>query len=218
MGNILLADAHALTRVGMSAYINDLWRNSKISESDNFDDTIRLVKKGDFDLIVIDPDMPGGNGLQAVNHLRTIAPSLHILVLSWHIEDFYGLYYIKNGADGYIRVDAKGNDFRQALQLVHDGKKYFSDGMNKHLLADLSRKRKVTANPLQLLSAREIEILRYLMDGFSVKDISERLSLEMSTVSTYKKRVMGKMSAPNIMALSKVYDTLMKESVEQESS
>lgn len=214
MENILLADAHVLTRLGMSVYVHERWPGAQILEADNFEQTLKLVKRKEADLVIIDSDLPGGNGQQMIGLLRATNPMLRIIVLSRQLENFYEVHYIKQGADGYIRVDAGPKEIRESLKMVADGNKAFSSLAYKMFVGEYNRaKQRKQVNPLDMLSSRETEVLKYIMSGLSIKDIGDMLCLQISTVSTYKKRVMGKLNTNNLMALRSAYDTLKKEKI-----
>jgi DNA-binding NarL/FixJ family response regulator len=145
------------------------------------------------------------NGKEDITVMNKIKKLQHtkILILSCHEEEFYGLRYIKNGADGYLQKYSSEANIVQAVDKILKKGYYYSDVLQKKLAK--VKKSKVHVNPIDSLSNREFEIAKMLVNGSGNLEIANKLNIQMSTVSTYKNRVFEKLQINNVMALSQFF-------------
>jgi DNA-binding NarL/FixJ family response regulator len=134
--------------------------------------------------------MPGKSGLDALKEIRVIFPELPILILSMHPEEHYALRVLKSGASGYLSKDSASEELVKAIEKVLSGKKYFSPFVMEQLAGNLDTD--LSKSAYELLSNREFDVMKLLASGKSVSDIAEKLQLSVTTVSTYRTRVMAK--------------------------
>ena len=144
----------------------------------------------DWDVVISDINMPGRSGLDALKQIRGIYPQLPVLILSIHPEEHYAIRVLKSGASGYLSKDSASEELVNAVQKVLLGKKYFSayviEQLANNMDADLSKL------SYEYLSNREFDVMRLLASGKSISDIAEKLSLSVTTISTYRTRIMAK--------------------------
>ena len=142
-------------------------------------------------MIICDLSMPGRSGLDVVQHVRQNFPKIPVLILSIHPEEQYAIRAIKTGAAGYLSKDAAPEELVKAVRRVLLGRKYVSSSISEQLADDLYEDGH--REPHESLSHREFDVFTLLAAGNAVSEISERLSLSVNTVSTYRTRIMAKM-------------------------
>lgn len=135
--------------------------------------------------------MPGRSGLDALQQIKLSYPDLPVLILSIHPEEQYAIRALKSGASGYLSKDTAPDELVKAVQRVLLGKKYISQSIAEKLANSFSSD--IALQPHETLSDREFDVMKLLANGKSVSEIAEMLSLSVTTVSTYRARVMVKM-------------------------
>jgi DNA-binding NarL/FixJ family response regulator len=143
-------------------------------------------------VVILDVTMPGRSGVDVLADLKRVRPNLPVLVLSMHPEDQYGKRVLKAGASGYMNKDSAPEELIRAVRKVVAGGRYVSPALAEVLALDLSRG---ADQPLHArLSDRELEVLRLMASGKTVSQIAKLLHLSVTTVSTYRARILEKMS------------------------
>ncbi|HMH22844.1 MAG TPA: response regulator transcription factor [Puia sp.] len=191
MIQILIADDHAVVRKGLTQILLDEFSSALIEEVDNSEDLIRKAMDGNWDVIISDLTMPGRSGLDALHQLRRLFPKLPILIMSIHSEDQYAIRALKAGASGYLSKDSAPDELVKAVRIVLKGKKYVSPYTAEKLANSLEPTQDKL--PHEYLSDREFDVLKLIAAGKSVSDIARQLSLSVTTISTYRSRVLRKM-------------------------
>lgn len=192
---IIIADDHAIVRKGIVQIIKEGLNFPLIQEVDNAESLYSFVVKEDYDLAIVDITFPGRSGLDALLDIKKVKPGLPVLILSINSAEHYGLRALKNGASGYIMKDAAPTELIQAINQVLQGKKYISNIMGQKLIESLNEP--VQKEAYDLLSDRELEVFKNLAKGMPIKDIADKLSLSVTTVSTYRARILEKMNFSN---------------------
>lgn len=201
MKNVLIADDHAIVRLGMKQIICSLPGAMPITEAKTFDEAISLIEAHTFDLLILDINMPGGNNMQMIYAVKLRQPDIRILVFSAYDEILYALNYLQAGADGYIEKNSPDEEFRTAINAVLMGEKYISKAVREQLIGKFTGQQEHHRNPFTVLSPREIEVMNLLTKGLSLIKIAEALHLQLTTVSTYKTRIFEKVGVKNVIAL-----------------
>jgi DNA-binding NarL/FixJ family response regulator len=194
---ILIADDHSVVRQGVSLMLKDAFDTIDIEQADSFYETLNLVKDNEFDLLMLDINLPGGDNVSMIEDVRGMQKDLRVLMFSAYEEDQYGLRYLQAGAQGYLNKLSSEEKILDAVRTVLDGGVYFGSSVNAAALKDI--------NPLDTLSAREMEIAGMLVKGEGNLEIANKLGIGMSTVSTYKSRIFEKMGVTNIVAMAEKY-------------
>ena len=191
MIRILIADDHAIVRRGLKHIVSEQPDMTVAGEAENARHVLDLVRTDEWDVIVLDINMPGRSGLEVLKELRREHPKLPVLVLSVHPEDQYGVRVLKAGAAGYLTKDSAPDELVQAIRKVHRGGKYVSASLAEVLAFELETE---TDRPRhESLSDREYQVMTMIASGKTVGEIGEDLSLSVKTISTYRARVLGKM-------------------------
>jgi two-component system, NarL family, invasion response regulator UvrY len=192
MIKILIADDHAVVRRGLRQILLDEYPSAKISEVADAESLLAEVTKEKWDLVICDMNMPGRSGLDALTQIKQVAPQLPVLIMSMYPEDQYALRVLKAGASGYLGKDNIHDDIVKAVQTVQLGKKFITPNIAEKLANALGENNSL--QPHETLSDREFDVFKLLAAGKAVSDIAMQLSLSATTVSTYRSRIMEKMS------------------------
>jgi two-component system, NarL family, invasion response regulator UvrY len=195
MLRILIADDHPLFRQGLADLITREFGAVTIGEAGTAADLFDLVRTQAWDAVVMDVNMPGRSGPEALRDLKRELPHLPVLVLSMHAEDQYAVRMIKAGANGYVTKASASQDVCKALKQLLAGEKYISPSVGEHLAVVV--KSGSEQLPHETLSDREFQVFRLIGSGKTSKEIAEELCLSAATVSTYRARILEKMQMKN---------------------
>ena len=191
MLRILIADDHTVVRKGLKQILLDEFPTAEIAEVANAEELIKNVMGAHWDVVVSDLSMPGRSGLDALQQIKISHPALPVLILSIHPEEQYALRALKSGASGYLSKDTAPDELVKKKKKVLLGKKYISQSIAEKLANTFSSG--TGKSPHESLSDREFDVMKLLANGKSVSEIAEMFSLSVTTVSTYRARVMAKM-------------------------
>ena len=192
MIRVLIADDHAIVRKGLKQLLLEEYPSAKIGEAGDAESLVAEAINEKWDVVVCDMSMPGRSGLDALHQIKQVAPGLPVLIMSMYPEDQYALRVLKAGASGYLGKETIHDELIKAIQTVLVGRKYITPSIAEKL-AD-AFKTDTDQHPHELLSDREFDVFKLLATGKSVSDIAEQLSLSVTTVSTYRSRIMEKMN------------------------
>ncbi len=187
---VLIADDHAVFRRGLKETIGETFPKVTFGEAKTAQEAVALVRRQDWEIVILDISMPGLSGLDILDDLRRLRPKLPVLFLSMHPEEQYARRALKSGAAGYLTKDSIPDELKDAVRRILTGGRYVSATLAEKLAFDL---RKGADTPLhELLSGREFQVLRMIASGKSVKQIADEISLSVKTVSTYRARILEK--------------------------
>lgn len=192
MLRILIADDHTIVRKGLKQILLEEFSSAVIEEVPDAEELVKKVMAEKWDVILSDLSMPGRSGLDALQQIKTSFPDLPVLILSIHPEEQYALRALRSGAAGYLSKDTAPDELVKAVKKVLLGKKYISQSIAEKLADSFSAT--YQKHPHETLSDREFDVMKLLANGKSVSEIAEMLSLSVTTVSTYRARVMTKMN------------------------
>lgn len=195
MIKILIADDHPIVRRGLRELIEDEADMIVECEASSSDDTIENLRLSKIDIVLLDISMPGKSGLDLLQDLKNEFPEIRILVLSALAEEIYAKRALKSGAHGFINKESAPEELIKAIRKVFSGKKYVSPQLAEILVDDLSAGSERFLH--DKLSDREFEVLRMIGSGKSVGDIAKHLNLSITTISTYRTRILEKMGLKN---------------------
>lgn len=192
MIRILIADDHTIVRKGLRQILAEEFMDSQIEEVADADELIKKVIKEKWDIVISDIAMPGKSGLEALLHIKQIAPSLPVLILSIHPEEQYAIRVLKAGGSGYLCKDTAPDELVTAVHRVLLGKKYITVSIAEKIADTLNKNGEKKLH--ETLSTREFNVFKMIASGKAVTEIAESLSLSVTTVSTYRTRIMAKMN------------------------
>lgn len=202
MIKIILADDHSLVRTGLRRLLDDVDGFTVVAEADNGQDAIMHVKEHQPDVAILDINMPELNGIKTTEILRRDFPDLKIVIISMHSDELFPQRLIKSGANAYLTKDSGIKEISHAINEVMASRVYICTEVAQKLA--LSNTGNSTESPFKSLSKRELEVLGLMIKGMKVSDISEKLCLSPKTVSTYRYRLLGKLSVQNDIELTKL--------------
>jgi two-component system, NarL family, invasion response regulator UvrY len=187
---ILLADDHIMFRDGVKQVLSETAGLAVVDEASTAAEVIEKAKHSKCDVVVLDIAMPGRGGIDVLKQLKQMNPRLHVLILSMYPEDQYAFRAIQAGASGYLTKNKASIELIEAIRRIASGRKYISGEVAEQLAVDLE---KDSDKPLHhKLADREYQIMCLIASGKTVKQISEELSLSISSVSTMRARILKK--------------------------
>lgn len=190
MIQVLLLDDHAVVRAGYRQLIDSEPDMCVVGETANSSQACELVRNVAVDVAVVDLDLKGDSGLEAIRRLRQRQGSLKVLVFSMHTHEGYALQSLRAGAQGYLTKDSDPEAMLQAVRQVHQGRRLFPHEVVDAVLADPCRLR---ASPFAQLTPREFEVLRLATDGHSVEAVAQALHLSPKTVHNHMSLIRAKL-------------------------
>lgn len=191
MPRILIVDDHPVVREGVRRIFEDQQREYALGEASTAQEALELVRRENWDVVVLDISLGGRSGLDLIKELKQIRPKLPVLILSLHSEEQYARRAFRAGAAGYITKDNSRAELVGAVNKVIEGGRYVSPALAERLAFDIERGSDRPAH--ELLSGREFEVMRLIASGKTVGEIAEQLSLSDKTISTYRARILEKM-------------------------
>jgi DNA-binding NarL/FixJ family response regulator len=199
---IILVDDHALVREGVSRLLEAQADMVVIGSFGEGKEAIRFAAREEPDVAIVDIAMPNANGIDIARQLRDASPDTHLLVLSMYSNPEYVHRALLVGALGYVAKESAGAVLVEAVRQVQAGQRYLSDSLGHE---PLQRYLEGTEgrDPLEPLSAREREVLRYTVEGRTIAETAQELGLSPKSVETYRSRMMTKLGIEDLPALVK---------------
>ncbi|SDE03926.1 two component transcriptional regulator, LuxR family [Dyadobacter soli] len=201
MKHILLVENHSIVRLATLFIIRDVLPAVTSWETGNFPDALQIVSTRKLDLILLDINIPDGEGFQMIAKIRRLQPEVTILIFSAIDEDIYALHYLKAGANGFLSKNSSTEEIRKAIAGVIAHGRYMSDAVQQALLRGQAVPEAQEVNPLTTLSLRELEVMDLMLQGKWTKEIATFLNITGSSVSTYKVRIFEKLGVNTVIEL-----------------
>jgi DNA-binding NarL/FixJ family response regulator len=189
---VLIADDHAILRRGLREILTRELQGVVCGEAESAQQVLAQVQGQNWDLVILDITMPGRSGVDVLKDLKRMQPRLPVLVLSMHPEGQYGKRVLKAGAHGYLNKESAPEELIRAIRKLLDGGRYVSPALAERLALELGASAERASH--EILSDREFEVLRMIGLGKTVSQIAEELHLSVTTVSTYRVRILEKMN------------------------
>jgi two-component system, NarL family, invasion response regulator UvrY len=200
MIKILIADDHAIVREGLKQILADTGDLLVAGEAANGQEVLERIQQEELDLIILDMNMPGRDGLYTLKEVRRQKAKIPILVLSIYPEEQYAIRALKAGAAGYLTKESAPEELIAAIRKVSRGGKYISSSLAEKLALHLE----VDADkPLhERLSDREYQVMLKIASGKTVTEIAEEMAFSVKTISTYRVRALRKLGLKNNAAFT----------------
>ena len=192
MKNVLLVDDHSIVRQGLKNLIELEPDLNVTGEAASGLEALNLVRANSYDVMVLDISMPDKNGVDTLHDLKHIAPNLPVLILSGYAEEQYALNLIRSGCKGYLSKGADSTEIIKAIRTIASGKRYISAELAELMTEQLSHPSEKQLH--EMLSQREFQVFFKLAGGISPTEIGTELNISTKTVSTYRMRILEKMS------------------------
>jgi DNA-binding NarL/FixJ family response regulator len=200
---VMLADDHSLVRAGVRRILEAEAGIAVVAEVADGAAALEALNRLEVDVLVLDLSMPGMDGFELIRRARTQHPALKLVVLSMHTSPEYISRAVESGADGYLFKDSAVADLVSAIHTVRQNRVFYGSEVQRRL-ATLVRGRDAAARPTDVLSAREIEVLRLVALGLSTKEIAGRLEISTRTVETHRGNLMRKLGVHSVAVLTQI--------------
>ncbi|SRR5258706_11024434 len=197
----LIADDHAIVRKGIVQLLREEFTMSEIKEVTNGNAVLEEARKQLWDAILLDISMPGRSGIEVVKQIRTNGVKTPILVVSMYPEEQYAIRALKAGASGFLSKESANEELLAAVHKILSGKKYISPSIADKLVDAVGVPGEIPT--LELLTDREMQVLQLIASGKTVSGIAEEISLSVNTISTYRTRILEKLSLTNNAELTR---------------
>ena len=188
---VLLVDDHDLVRAGFRALLAKL-HYQVVAEASNAEEALRLIGIHEPDVVLMDIAMPGLSGLEATGQITEQYPSVRVVILSMHANPEYAKRALRAGAAGYLLKNAKEAELDMAITAATEGETYLSPAVARFIAADYVRRKGAGPEPksLESLTPRQLEILQLIAEGYTRKQVAERLIISVKTFDTYRAQLM----------------------------
>jgi two-component system, NarL family, invasion response regulator UvrY len=193
--HVVLCDDHAVLRRGIRDTLAEATDIRVTGEAAGYTELRELLRSAPCQVLLLDIDMPGRNGLEVLASVRETHPHIRVLMVSMYPEDQYALRCIKAGAQGYANKSGDPLQLVEAVRTVHSGRKYLTPEVAQMLADSLSQP--ADQAPHAALSEREMQTLQKIASGKRLTDIAQELMLSPKTVSVYRARVLEKLQLSN---------------------
>lgn len=199
---VLLADDHFIVRQGLRTTLSEFPEIHIIGEAGDGIEALAQVKALKPDVVLMDINMPGMNGLEATAHIRKNFPDTRVLVVTVHDSNQYITQVLRAGADGYVLKDTSPDELARAIQSVFKGGAALSPSVARQVVDQLAQPRE-SAPPSPLVTPREKQILALITHGKTNKEIAGILDLSVRSIETFRLRLMRKLKVNNAAELTK---------------
>lgn len=201
---VVLADDHTLVRSGIRRILEVQPGLEVAAEAADGVQTLALVQQHAPDVLVLDLNMPGTDGIDVLRAVKGYPNAPKVVVLTMHAGREYVARAMKGGADAYLLKDSAVQDLVTAIEAVVDGKRYFSPAIQQLMAELLSGGDGMVPSGVQALTDREREVLTWLAKGLSSKEVGERLNISVRTVETHRANLMHKLGVKSVAVLIQV--------------
>ncbi|HEX9614560.1 MAG TPA: response regulator transcription factor [Bacteroidota bacterium] len=190
---IFIVDDHEFLREGLKTVLEQNGGMKVCGEAGSFREFMSMFREHETDVVVLDISLPDRNGLDVLRYLKDHHPGVRVLILSMHPEERFALRTLKAGASGYVNKQSAARELVKAIQTVRRGGTYVSPQVTSQILDDLGKKKEGRRNPHEDLADREYEIFQLIAEGRTRADIAKKLGISVTTVMTYRGRILRKM-------------------------
>ena len=203
--SILLADDHRLFRLGMRQILEKVEDLDVVGEAESAEKTFSLCAQLRPDLVLMDISFPTNNGIEITKQISKIL-EIKVLALTSHEEDQYVIEMLRAGASGYLIKNSSADELIRAIRTIHAGHSYFSKNISKTIFENTDKEKTLQTNLSELsVTCREMEVLKYLSEEMTNKEIATQLFISPRTVETHKRNLMQKLKVRNAVGLAKFY-------------
>jgi two-component system, NarL family, invasion response regulator UvrY len=201
MTRVLIVDDHEIFRRGVKQILAEEFAELEVGEAREARQALEAAHQKSWDMVLLDVNLPGRSGLELLEELKRLRPHLPVVVLSGFSETDYAVRALKLGASGYVNKESASDELLVAVRKALAGGRYITPGLAEKLAASLSGELAVA--PHETLSNRELQVLRLIALGKTVKAIAAELCLSEKTVGTYRTRISQKMGLATNVELTR---------------
>lgn len=198
---VMLADDHVLLRAGLRALLNNTPGFEVVGEASDGTEVQRITKELRPDVVLMDINMPDQGGIEATRQLQKTCPEVKILILTVHEEKSLLQEALSAGASGYILKRAQESELTNAINAVARGDLYVHPSMTRALLSNAEENAADLPDPIEILTPREIEVLQFLANGHTNREIANILAISVRTVESHRSNLTSKLNLGSRAAL-----------------
>jgi DNA-binding NarL/FixJ family response regulator len=198
---VVIADDHVLIRDGIKSLIQSKLDIEIVGEASNGQEAIDCILATSPDIAVLDLNMPIKNGIEVIKEIRSINPLIKCIVLSMHEDPEYVIKSVQAGAMSYVIKNSDHQEILNAVKAVSEGQKYFNSNISSILIQGLSQQSTDKVDYSELLTPREKDVLKEVVNGLSTKMIADKLNIGNRTVETHRINMMKKLQVQNTAEL-----------------
>lgn len=199
--NVLIVDDHPLISFAVEVLIERNFRSAETDTAKTGEEGFKMIKRFDYDLIILDVNLPDTNALALVPRILQAKPESKILIFTTAPENILAKRLFSLKVMGFLTKDGGDTEMLTAIKTILQGKRYISPDFSQKVVSDFLNGHEIESNPFETLSSREHEILLEILKGKTSKEISEHLHLHYSSVNTYRSRIYGKINVKSQMEL-----------------
>jgi len=201
MIRVLIVDDHEIVRRGLKEIFTNAFPDLIVGEAENSQTALERLMRQEWDLVLLDINVPGRSGLELLEESKRLRPRTPVLVLSAYPEEEFAIRSLKLGASGYLNKSLGADEMLAAAKKVLTGGKYVTASLAEKLVAALGGDLQQT--PHESLSSRELQVLRLVASGRTIKEIAAEIALSEKTVGTYRARIAKKMGLSSNVELAR---------------
>ena len=201
MMRVLLVDDHEIVRRGLKEVLNDEFSMLQTGEANNSRTALELIMTQDWDVVLLDINIPGRNGLEVLSEIKRIRPRTPVLIVSAYAEEEFAMRSFKLGASGYLNKSSASDEVVTAVRKAMAGGKYVTALLAEKLAAALGGD--IQLAPHESLSSRELQVLRMVASNRTIKEIAAELALSEKTIGTYRMRIAKKLGLNSNVELTR---------------
>ena len=200
---LMIVDDHPLFREGLKTIVNRDKKYTVVCEAGNGADGIRLGRKHQPAIMLVDISMPGKNGIQMIRELKDSLPDTRFIIISMHSEADYIVEAFRAGASGYMIKESAAGNLIRGLDAVARGELFLDDALSQEVVYKLMQAKDDTSagDPYSSLTAREQEVMRMLAEGLSAKEVASQLFISPKTVENHRTNLMKKLGLHSTVEL-----------------
>ena len=198
---ILIADDHDVVRSGLKMLLRSHPGFSIVAEAADGEEAVRLAQEHKPDIAILDISMPRLDGIEATKIIKQTHPEIRIIILTVHEDEEYAYHVLRAGASGYVLKNASKKEIFEAIESAMSGERFFSRGISKIIVEGFIKRANDQAQgegrpqspSSQKLTERETEVLQYIAQGFTNRQIADTLNLSFRTINTHRANIMQKL-------------------------
>lgn len=198
----LVIDDHPIIAEAINLFLQNNMQNMELDRAEGGKEGIALLKKNKYDLIILDVNLPDYNVLSLIPNIFKFDREAKILMFTMSPENIMARRLFSMNVSGFLSKSVPNEEILRAIKVILNGGKYISNDFSNSVITDFLSGNK-NANPFEELSDREYQIMMELLEGRTVREISEKLHLHGSSVSTYRQRIFEKVGVANNLELYK---------------
>lgn len=199
MKTVLIADDHEMVRRGVKMSIRSFPKQYHFIEASTCAEVVEILSSQEVDYAILDMFLADGNIFSIIQQISEQSERVTFLVYSMSAERIYAKRFIEKGVRGFVCKQSSVDELEKAIQTVFSGDTYLSPGLKEMLFSSI--KSNLARNPIDSLSDRELEVVEYVAMGMGTKEIAEKMKIDSTTISTYKRRAFEKLDVQNTIEM-----------------